>query len=268
MRALAMRTAVICHHDNPLNREVLPRFMTTFSDLAGVVVIRERPGRMKKRLIFEWRRSRLRMLDVFAFRLYYKLRLAKRDGEWVRRRVAEGLARYPEPPSDAPVHETDDPNSEETRAFLAEIAPDLVIARCKTLLRPEIFDLPRLGTYVVHPGICPEYRNAHGCFWALARRDMDRVGATLLRIDSGVDTGPVYAYYRTDIDERDESHIVIQHRVVFDNLDQLAQDLGRIEAGTAERIDVTGRDSAAWGQPRLTDYLRWKRAARKAAAAT
>jgi hypothetical protein len=260
-----MRTALICHHDNPLNREVLPRFMETFSDLVGVVVIRERPGRMKKRLMFEWRRSRLRMLDVFAFRLYYKLFLAQHDREWVRARVAEGLARYPEPSRDVPINETDDPNSEETRAFLAEIAPDLVIARCKTLLRPAIFDLPTLGTYVVHPGICPEYRNAHGCFWALARRDMDRVGATLLRIDSGVDTGPVYAYYKTNFDEQKETHIVIQHRVVFDNLERLARDLGRIEAGTAERLDVTGRESAAWGQPRLTDYLRWKRAARRAA---
>src|SRR5919109_3407490 len=90
MRALPMRTALICHHDNPLNREVLPRFMETFSDVAGVVVIRERPGRMKKRLMFEWRRSKLRMLDVFAFRLYYKVRLAGRDREWVERRVAGG----------------------------------------------------------------------------------------------------------------------------------------------------------------------------------
>src|SRR6266540_3361029 len=116
MRALAMRTALICHHDNPLNREVLPRFMATFSDLAGVVVIRERPGRMKKRLMFEWRRSRLRMLDVFAFRLYYRLRLAKRDRAWIEQRVAAGRGRYPSPPSDVPIHETDDPNSEETRA--------------------------------------------------------------------------------------------------------------------------------------------------------
>ena len=261
-----MRTALICHHDNALNRDVLPRFLATCSDLAGVVVIRERPGRMKKRLMFEWRRSRLRMLDVFAFRLYYKLRLAKRDRSWIEQRVASGLARYPAT-SGVPVHETDDPNSESTRAFLAEVAPDLLIARCKTLLRPEIFDLPRLGTYVVHPGICPEYRNAHGCFWALARRDLDTVGATLLRIDSGVDTGPVFAYYKTDIDERSESHIVIQHRVVFDNLDRLAADLQRISDGTAQPIDVSGRESAAWGQPRLTDYLKWKRAARRGAAA-
>src|SRR3989454_8360532 len=263
MRALAMRTVLICHHDNPLNREVLPRFMGTFSDLAGVVVIRERPGRMKKRLLFEWRRSRLRMLDVFAFRLYYKLRLAKRDGEWIRRRVAEGHARYPEPAGDVPIHETDDPNSEETRAFLAEVAPDLVIARCKTLLRPEIFDLPRLGTFVVHPGICPEYRNAHGCFWALARRDLDRVGATLLRIDSGVDTGPVYAYYETDIDERNESHIVIQHRVVFENLDAIRLAMLDAATGRSQPLDTSRRPSAAWGQPWLTRYLRWKQRARK-----
>ena len=38
--------------------------------------------------------------------------------------------------------------------------PDLVIARCKTLLASRVFSIPPLGTYVMHPGICPEYRNA------------------------------------------------------------------------------------------------------------
>src|SRR5436309_328007 len=31
--------------------------------------------------------------------------------------------------------------------------------------------LPARGTFVLHTGICPEYRNAHGCFWALARSE-------------------------------------------------------------------------------------------------
>lgn len=260
-----MRTALICHHDNSLNRDVLPGFLASFSDLAGVVVIHEPPGRLRGRIMFEWRRSGWRMLDVLAFRVYYKLRIASRDRRWVRERVASERKKYPQPVG-VPVHETPDPNSDETRAFLTGLEADLVLARCKMLLRPEIFDLPRLGTYVVHPGICPEYRNAHGCFWALARRDLDRVGATLLRIDSGVDTGPIFSYYESDIDERRESHIVIQHRVVFDNLERLAADLERIERGQARPIDVSSRPSAAWGQPRLSDYLRWKRAARKAAA--
>jgi methionyl-tRNA formyltransferase len=188
--------------------------------------------------------------------------LAPHDRSWVSARVEAELERFPAIEG-VPVHETQDPNSEETRAFLASIAPDAVLARCKTLLRPEIFEIPSDGTFVVHPGVCPEYRNAHGCFWALARRDLERVGATFLRIDSGVDTGPVYAYYHADIDELAESHVVIQHRVVFDNLDRLAADLQRVHDGEARAIDVSGRTSAAWGQPRLSDYLRWKRAARK-----
>ena len=133
------------------------------------------------------------------------------------------------------------------------------------MLRPEIFNVPRHGTFVVHPGICPEYRNSHGCFWALARRDLDRVGATLLRIDEGSDTGPVYAYYSSDIDERSESHVMIQTRVVYDNLERIKQDLQAVVEGRLRPIDVSGRDSAAWGQPRLTDYVRWKRAARETA---
>lgn len=256
-----MRTALICHHDNPLNRYGLPRFLASFSDLVGVVVITETRGRLWRRLAREWRRSRLRIVDVLAFRLLYRLTRARADRRWTRDRLAELEGRYPDP---GPVRilQTSDPNSEAVRAFLEDIRPDLVLARCKTLLRRDVFDVPTSGTFVVHPGICPEYRNAHGCFWALARRDLERVGATLLKIDEGVDTGPVFAHYTAPIDERAESHVVIQHRVVFDNLDGIAADLRRIHAGEAQPIDVSARSSAAWGQPRLTDYLRWKRAVR------
>ena len=260
-----MRVALVCHHDNPLNREALPRFLAAETGLCGIVVIEETGRRLRKRLRFEYKRSRWRILDVLAFQLYYRLRLAGRDRAWVAGRRAEIEARYPPVPAEVPVHRTADPNDAGTQAFLRSVAPDLVLARCKTLLTPATFEIPRLGTFVLHPGICPEYRNAHGCFWALARRDLDRVGATLLRIDAGVDTGPVFAYYRADIDERRESHVVIQHRVVFDNLPAVADDLRRIAAGEAQPLDVSGRESAAWGQPRLSDWLRWKRAARRAA---
>jgi hypothetical protein len=257
-----VRLALICHHDNALNREALPRALARAGELAGIVVITETKGRVWRRMRFEWRRSRWRMLDVLAFQVFYRLALARRDRQWVAGRVAAIAAAYP-PAGDVPVHHTADPNDAGTREFLRRIAPDITIARCKTLLRREVFDVPRHGTFVLHPGICPEYRNAHGCFWALANRDLGRVGATLLRIDEGVDTGPVYAYYHAGLDEAAESHVVIQHRVVFDNLPAIAGDLRRIADGSARRIDVSGRASGAWGQPRLSDYVRWKRAARR-----
>lgn len=244
---------------------MLPAYLASFSDLVGVVVIRDSRTASWRRLRSEWRRSRWRILDALAFRSFYRLRFATRDREWIRNRAAAELGRLASSNS-VPVYETDNPNTDATRRFLEDVKPELALAACRTLLRPEIFNVPTLGTYVVHPGICPEYRNSHGCFWALARRDLERVGATLLRIDEGADTGPVYAYYRTEIDEASESHVVIQTRVVYDNLEQISRDLQSIYAGSLQPIDVTGRSSAAWGQPRLTDYLRWKRAARKTAA--
>jgi methionyl-tRNA formyltransferase len=117
----------------------------------------------------------------------------------------------------------------------------------------------------MHPGICPEYRNAHGCFWALANGDKGKVGMTLLRIDKGIDTGPCFGYYSYAFDEAVESHIVIQHRVVLENLDSIQGKLVEIFNGTARPMDIAGRDSAVWGQPRLTKYLEWKSRARKSA---
>jgi len=259
-----MRTALICSEDSVFNREVLPAFLSSFTDLVGIVVIHDSRAARRRRLKHEWRRSGWRLLDVLAFRIFYRFRIAGADRAWIRRRAEAELTRLPRPTS-VPVHETANPNSPETRAFLEGSRADLALAACKTLLRAEIFNVPVHGTFVVHPGICPEYRNSHGCFWALARRDLDRVGATLLQIDEGSDTGPVYAFYTSDIDERSESHVVIQTRVVYDNLESIKRDLQAIVDGNLTPIDVSGRSSAAWGQPRLIDYLRWKRAARGAA---
>jgi hypothetical protein len=137
-----------------------------------------------------------------------------------------------------------------------------MLARCKTLLKESIFSLPATGTFVMHPGICPEYRNAHGCFWALANGELDKVGMTLLRIDKGVDTGPVYGYFSYDYDEVTESHIVISQRVLFDNLEAVARRLIEIHEASAHRVDTSGRRSGTWGQPWLTAYVKWKRQAR------
>jgi methionyl-tRNA formyltransferase len=132
------------------------------------------------------------------------------------------------------------------------------------ILKRTIFEAPRLGTFVLHPGICPEYRNAHGCFWALANRDLERVGMTLLRVDPGIDTGPVYLHATCAFDELADSHTVIQYRAVFDNLDAIGSTLKALCRGEAVHpVPTAGRRSAEWGQPRLTDYLAWKAAARR-----
>src|SRR5919106_2671641 len=183
-----MRTLLICHGRAALDRDGLARWLGSFSTFAGTVVIGEPRRRLRRRIKREIVRvGPLRFLDVVAFRLYYALALRRADRRWEQRELARLRRSYPERP-DAPAVVVSSPNSADAAAFIRQARPDVVVARCKTLLKEEIFTIPRLGTYVLHPGICPEYRNAHGCFWARALGDDRNVGATLLRVDRGVDT--------------------------------------------------------------------------------
>lgn len=259
-----MKTLLICQDDEPLNRIGAARWLASFSELVGIVEIHEPAERQWRRIRRELRRvGPLRFLDVVAYRVFQRLMLVAEERAWEARELARLSDAYPPLPAEIPVLETASVNSVEVADFIRKRAPDVVLARCKSLLRKELFELPARGTFVLHPGICPEYRNAHGCFWALAADDLDKVGATLLKVDSGVDTGPVYGYFGYAYDEVAESPFVIQSRVVFENLDAIAQTLLAVAEGRAARFDTSSRPSGTWGQPWLTAYLRWKHRARR-----
>ena len=261
-----MKTLLICHEGADLDRTGLARWLASFTDLCGIVVLRETGGRTRQRIRREMKRvGAARFLDVLAFRAYYKAFLAAGDKAWERQTLERMCRDYPALEG-VPELVTSSPNSPEAEQFIRESGAEIVIARCKTLLKESVFSLPSHGTFVMHPGICPEYRNAHGCFWALANDDTERVGMTLLRIDKGVDTGPVYGFYSYAFDERRESHIRIQHRVVLENLDALEKKFLDIYEGRATPLDTHGKASAVWGQPWMSRYLRWKRRARRRAA--
>lgn len=256
-----MRSVLICHAEDRFDREGLAAWMAHELGLVGIVVLEENGAQRRARVRRELKRvGWLRFVDVVAMRLYYRLRLAAADRRWLDTAVTRMLVRYGDVPELAPLRVAD-VNDPRVIEFLERLAPDLVLARCKQLLKRRVFRIPRRGSVVLHPGICPEYRNAHGCFWALSQRDLERVGVTLLRIDAGIDTGPIFGYFRYPYDEKRESHIVIQYRSVLENLTPIAERLRALVSDAAQPIETAGRTGAVWGQPWLTRYLRWKRAA-------
>ena len=261
-----MRSVLICHAEADFDRIGLASWLASFSDLAGIIVLREPAGRGWLRVKKEIQRSGwLGFLDVVVFRLQYRLLRAAKDRKWEADETERLRLKYPCDFTTIPVLEAASPNSPEAEAFLRRCQADFVLARCKVLLKKQIFDIPTHGTYVLHPGMCPEYRNAHGAFWALANGEPEKVAVTLLRIDAGVDTGPVFGYFTYAFDIRRESHIVIQLRCVTENLDAIRSGFEAIVAGTAVRIDTAGRRGAVWGQPWWSRSLGIRRlAARRA----
>jgi methionyl-tRNA formyltransferase len=123
----------------------------------------------------------------------------------------------------------------------------LVVAYGK-ILEPEVLDLVPFGFLNVHFSLLPRWRGAAPVERAIAAGD-ERTGVTLMRIDEGLDTGPVIAERATDIADDDTGGSLtgrlahIGARLVDDSIPQYL--LGR-------RVPVPQINTGATHAARLT----------------
>ena len=90
-----------------------------------------------------------------------------------------------------PVLAPERPRGEEFMAALGELAPDLsVVVAYGHILRPEVLDLPALGSINVHASLLPALRGAAPINWAIARGH-EESGVTVMRMVEAMDAGPV-----------------------------------------------------------------------------
>jgi methionyl-tRNA formyltransferase len=76
-------------------------------------------------------------------------------------------------------------------AQLQAWAPELiVVAAFGQILRPAVLDLPRLGCINIHGSLLPRWRGAAPVQAAILNGD-STTGVTIMRMDPGVDTGPL-----------------------------------------------------------------------------
>jgi methionyl-tRNA formyltransferase len=88
---------------------------------------------------------------------------------------------------------------------LRELKPDLiVVAAYGQILPRSILDLPRHGCLNVHTSLLPKYRGAAPIQWAIANGETE-TGVTIMKMDAGLDTGPIVSQRRTAIRPEDDS---------------------------------------------------------------
>jgi methionyl-tRNA formyltransferase len=79
----------------------------------------------------------------------------------------------------------------EAQAALAQLAPDLIVVAAYGLILPqEVLDLPRFGCINVHGSVLPRWRGAAPIAAAILAGDVE-AGVSIMRMDAGVDTGPM-----------------------------------------------------------------------------
>ena len=88
---------------------------------------------------------------------------------------------------------------EEAQRVLAALSPELiVVAAYGLLLPPAVLDIPPLHCLNIHPSLLPRHRGPSPVAAAIMEGD-EETGVTVMRLDEGMDTGPIVAQRRTGI---------------------------------------------------------------------
>ena len=76
-------------------------------------------------------------------------------------------------------------------AALRDAAPDIIVANnWRTVLPPEVFDLPAHGTLNIHDSLLPAYAGFSPLIWALINGERE-VGVTAHRMNAELDAGDI-----------------------------------------------------------------------------
>jgi methionyl-tRNA formyltransferase len=123
---------------------------------------------------------------------------------------------------------------------LAALAPDLfVVVAYGRILPPALLAVPRLGPWNVHASLLPLYRGAAPIQWAIIRGET-RTGVAIMRMEEGLDTGPVAAVATETIAD-DDTAGSLSERLSRLGAGLLADTLPAIEQG---RVSPTVQDHA------------------------
>ena len=126
----------------------------------------------------------------------------------------------------------------ESVAQIADLRPELgVLADYGQIVPRSVLDLPSLGILNVHPSVLPRHRGATPIAATIASGD-DRAGVTLIRMDDGIDTGPIVARQSWPLDGTERAP-ELEARAAREGADLLARTIEPWLAGTAPAIPQT-----------------------------
>lgn len=104
---------------------------------------------------------------------------------------------------DIPVYQPQTLRNADAQAELAALKPDLMVVVAYGLILPQaVLDIPRLGCINSHASLLPRWRGAAPIQRAVEAGDAES-GVTVMRMEAGLDTGPMLLKVTTPISDDD-----------------------------------------------------------------
>ena len=134
-----------------------------------------------------------------------------------------------------PVHQPASFKSAETLEILRSLELDaLVVVAYGLILPPAALQCPRLGCINIHASLLPRWRGAAPIQRALLAGD-PKTGVTIMRMDAGLDTGPMLAVREIAIGAHDTAKI-LHDRLARLGAELVAETLNALQAGRVSEV--------------------------------
>lgn len=141
------------------------------------------------------------------------------------------------------------PEGDAAFAALRAFEPDVLVVAAYGLILPQrVLDVPRLMPVNVHGSLLPKYRGAAPVQRAIMSGDAV-TGVTIMRMEAGLDTGPILMQRAVGIDINDTS-ATLMRELAEEGADLLLLALERLRAGALQA--VAQDEARASHAPKLT----------------
>ncbi len=106
------------------------------------------------------------------------------------------------------VYQPDNINSIESVKILEKIAPDIIVVTAYgQIIKQDILTIPKYGCINIHASLLPQYRGAAPINWAIIEGEKE-TGITIMKMEEGLDSGPILLQESVKIGENDDSQII------------------------------------------------------------
>lgn len=140
--------------------------------------------------------------------------------------------------------------------------PDFfIVAGYGKLLPPEWLKTPKIACLNLHFSLLPKYRGANPAEWAILTGE-SKTGVTLIKMDSGIDTGPILMQEKISISSSDTRETLYEKlydlagQVIVDFLGQLK--IGKLEIGNSRTQPRQSPTPYARRLTRADGFILWE----------
>ncbi|HTA83541.1 MAG TPA: formyltransferase family protein [Bacteroidia bacterium] len=223
---------VFIGRDNVFNRRIIKE-LSTQHEIAGSFFVEPQRGttlgKLKKIQCRAKKYGTFKLIDEVLFHCFDRMILRNKEFEFYKARPeysTEIAMTY------SPEYIAENIHEEKQLEIIRQIKPDIIFSVCcSVIFKKQLYQIPSLGTYVLHEGVTPEYRGLHNNLWAIMKKEYQFIGYTVLKAGNEIDGGEILVQGKYNLGENENFRTWgwVGHNAIIEGMENIKMALKQLE---------------------------------------